>query len=366
MARSERLGFVLPLFAVATVAACTYDFDQFEAGRSTGGTVPTTGGLSAASGGGGATTAGGVAGRGGSAPRGGSGGEATGGETTGGEATGGEVTGGGHGGASTGGEPPTGGSAGTVTGGASPTGGTGATNTGGDLPTGGSAGANTGGEPPIGGSAGAAGSPLTGGVATGGSPCGTGQKLCGADCVADDDPATGCGEESCNACVVANGVPGCAGGACAIASCDPDHLDCDASAATGCEIGWGQFTDEHCGSCGNSCAAQGYGGGLVCQNSGCVCTSPAQCGNNNGTFDCLAEPGVCTCEGTTCQPGETCSRKVGPDWLCGCNGGSACAPGTTCCDHPAGCRNLQNDSANCGACGWQCPNETTCSDGICS
>jgi hypothetical protein len=232
--------------------------------------------------------------------------------------------------------------------------------------------ATAGGEPPTAGvgavgaarPGGGAGVPGAGGEATGGSPCASGLKLCGEECVADDNPDTGCGQESCDACTVSNGVPGCSGGSCAVDSCEPGFYDCDGNADTGCEIGLNQFTDDHCGGCGNACTAQGYAGGLVCQNALCACTSPAQCSNHNGSFDCTA--GVCGCEGVTCQPGETCSLKVGPDWVCGCNGSDACAAGTTCCHTPAGCRDLQNDNANCGACGWQCPDGKTCTAGACS
>ena len=62
--------------------------------------------------------------------------------------------------------------------------------------------------------------------------------------------------------------------------------------------------------------------------------------------------------------GEVCNR-AGPDTVCSCNSGSACAAGAVCCHTPSGCFDLQTDPANCGACGWTCPAGTSCQSGVC-
>ncbi len=352
MASSLRIGTVSFLGALAMAAACTYDFDQFEAGGTTGGRSGGTG----ADGAGGEPTGGAPAAGVGPGGIAGTGAAGVGGTGTGG---GGVATTGGNGG-----EPATGGDSGSpATGGAETGGGTpaGGTETGG-APAGGT---ETGGAPAGGTETGGApaGGTETGGAPTGGSPCGSGQKLCGTDCQANDDPALGCADPSCDPCTLPHAVAGCTSGACSVGSCEPEYWDCDGTPTNGCEIGQGQYTDQHCGGCNNACSDQGYSGGLLCQNAGCVCTSPAQCSSHGGSFDCVS--GICSCEGVACQPGETCSRKSGPDWLCGCNGGNPCAVGNTCCDNPGGCRDLQSDNGNCGACGHACPAGTTCTDGAC-
>ncbi len=335
-------------------AACSYDFARFTAadgagdgGRSiisTGGTA--AGGIAAVAGvATGATSTpaaastpsnGGGAGDVGAAGSPFEAGGRAGGTTRGGAPTGGVPTGG----VPTGGVP----TGGTPNGGV-PTGGT----TTGGTTTAGSAGTTSGAA--AGAGAGAAG--------TGG--CAAGTKRCGETCVPLDDPATGCSAEDCAPCVVPNGTATCEAGACAVGTCDDGLLSCD-DPTTGCTIGWDSFTETHCGGCDNSCTSQGFAGGLICQNGGCACTSPAQCGNR-GTYDCVG--GACVCEGATCQPGETCSVRDGPDQICGCNGQPACAVGMTCCWTPRGCRDLQNDADNCGACGWRCPVGTPCVAGVC-
>jgi hypothetical protein len=369
--RLVRLGIGVVVLNVAS--ACTYDFDQFYVNGAEGGTGGASGGSDAVGGsgmggavgglatgetGGGQGAVGGAvaggsppAGAGGGSPReGGVGGVVAGGSPP--VATGGASSGGGgaSGGIVAGGAPPGatggGGTGGTETGGAS-SGGGGATGgvVGGDGPTlGGQGGVQAGG--------------------TGGSACDLEHQLCGDACVDREDPDWGCGDGQCQPCAIPNGAAACSSGACVLDRCDADHLDCDGEIDNGCEVGRGNFSDEHCGGCDNPCSAQGYSDGFVCQSGACVCTSPAHCSDRNGTFDCVA--GVCACEGNTCRPGETCSLKVGPDWVCGCHGEYSCAAGTTCCSNPPGCRDLLRDSENCGACGWRCPQGTICVDGACA
>ncbi|MFO0560287.1 MAG: hypothetical protein U0269_19885 [Polyangiales bacterium] len=83
--------------------------------------------------------------------------------------------------------------------------------------------------------------------------CAPGTKLCGASCVADDNPATGCAGASCGACSVPNASARCSAGACAVGLCAAGFGDCNASAADGCETALGT-SSTHCGACGNTCA----------------------------------------------------------------------------------------------------------------
>lgn len=64
---------------------------------------------------------------------------------------------------------------------------------------------------------------------------------------------TNCG--SCGlVCTVANGVPLCSAGACAVASCNAGYANCDNNAANGCEVNTTNDRN-NCGSCGLVCAA---------------------------------------------------------------------------------------------------------------
>lgn len=62
-----------------------------------------------------------------------------------------------------------------------------------------------------------------------------------------------CGGCAARPCAVANGTPGCAGGHCAIALCDPGYRDCNHSSQDGCEVDVSS-TPEHCGHCDDACA----------------------------------------------------------------------------------------------------------------
>lgn len=65
--------------------------------------------------------------------------------------------------------------------------------------------------------------------------------------------------DNCGSCGVhcsdrTNGIAGCAGGVCAIKSCNPPYEDCDHSYDNGCETNLSN-DDRHCGECGHACAA---------------------------------------------------------------------------------------------------------------
>jgi hypothetical protein len=97
--------------------------------------------------------------------------------------------------------------------------------------------------------------------------CPAGQKACGYKCVSVDDPATGCGGASCDACpaVGANSVPACDGsGSCGYA-CNPGWGDCLNGSVDGCEARVDSAAS--CGSCGRSCTAPS-----TCDPLSFVCT----------------------------------------------------------------------------------------------
>ncbi len=88
-------------------------------------------------------------------------------------------------------------------------------------------------------------------------------------------PADGCEADitkdlnNCGACgmkcpAVANGAPGCNGGACGIASCNANFGDCDKNPANGCETNL-LTNNANCGACGNACP-----NGQTCVNGACL------------------------------------------------------------------------------------------------
>lgn len=159
----------------------------------------------------------------------------------------------------------------------------------------------------------------------------------------------------------------------------------------------------------------------------CGCTSAYQCApEKTGAEDCVGS--VCKCGGALCNPGEVC-RALGSGgaggtsgaggtfggggtsgiggtssggtnsggttggggtvggggtsgvggtnpladsgvelvFECSCNGGPACLAGgiqTACCPG-VGCKDLAQDSSNCGACGRLCPPGFACDNGKC-
>jgi hypothetical protein len=100
----------------------------------------------------------------------------------------------------------------------------------------------------------------------------------------------------------------------------------------------------HCGACGNVCAATEW-----CVSGVCECKrlcNGRECGDDS-------------CGGTcgTCTDDNTCI-----DGACLCDG-AVCADGTKCCDET--CLDTSDDNANCGACGNVCGAAERCLDSTC-
>lgn len=132
----------------------------------------------------------------------------------------------------------------------------------------------------------------TGGVKS----CADGQKNCNGNCVEKDDPATGCGGESCSPC----NTGGCTeDGQCAVDSCEDNFRDCNGDAADGCEV---DVTSdrENCSECGTTCDQN-----LECIDSVCRCHNGDQCGRDG---ECNMDDGTCICGGEQCQDGAACDR----------------------------------------------------------
>ncbi len=176
-------------------------------------------------------------------------------------------------------------------------------------------------------------------------------KACGGlNCGACDDATQVCSGETSGQCV----------SACLSQNrCQGEMITNALGYSQSCDLGdevtrcSGQCTDlslsnDHCGSCGNRCVAQGSscvagvctcsGGDLACGNS-CV---EAQTDNNN----CGACGNRCVAPGSSCVAG-----------VCTCLGGEL-ACGSSCVD-------LQTDNNNCGTCGNRCAQGGSCVAGTC-
>ena len=201
-------------------------------------------------------------------------------------------------------------------------------------------------------------------------PCADGQADCngvvadGCEVVLADDPAH-CG--ACDhACTVDHASAACAGGSCAVDTCDAGFADCDGSPTNGCEQDTAT-TVTSCGGCTTECVT--------------VPHSTATCADSTCGFAC--DDGFRDCdglEGTGCEAdlstvatcGDCDTRcTAGPHATPTCTDagcGAMCDDGWGDCDATAaGCEtDTTTTEAHCGTCGHACAANETCLAGVCT
>lgn len=81
------------------------------------------------------------------------------------------------------------------------------------------------------------------------SGCPTNTKLCDGTCVAADDPELGCGRTTCQPCALPRASSVCGpDGECLVASCSGSYENCNDDSRDGCEVNT-DSDPQHCGSC---------------------------------------------------------------------------------------------------------------------
>ena len=180
---------------------------------------------------------------------------------------------------------------------------------------------------------------------------------CEADTSNDPKDCGACGKV-CGA--VTHGVPGCSGGVCGIGACTGAFKDCNMNPNDGCEVDSSSDVG-NCGACGKSCP--GIPNGVAgCSNSACVigsCNSGFKdCnGNINDGCEVNINTDVKNCNGC----GNICPDVPNASPICnnGVCGATGCMPPfKNCSGNPNnGCQtNTSTDVQNCGLCGVACPN----------
>ncbi len=169
-----------------------------------------------------------------------------------------------------------------------------------------------------------------------------------------------------NVCKTANGTPSCVGGVCGILSCNKGYSHC-AATGTDCEDPTG--TDiGNCGSCGNACSTTNDT--PSCSNGVCSIQCATGWGNCDGNIangcetqlNTVANCGVCapmgmpTCTTTNGMP--TCNTATMPP---SCAVGSCSMGYANCPGNGTNCSTfiLGNDTNNCGGCNKVCGSDAT-------
>lgn len=194
--------------------------------------------------------------------------------------------------------------------------------------------------------------------------CGADQRDCNGACVAVTDPAFGCGSAACAPCVVPNAIPACAGGACAVNTCNGGFADCNADPADGCETDLSR--PETCGRCDVACPATaprctpGQAPGSFACTTGCTAQAPLLC--DGACVDPKTDNDHCGRCGTACAAvdGGTAACVEGACTV-------TCAPGSHACRNTCA---LDTDPTACGATCTACPTPAhaapACTQGVCT
>jgi hypothetical protein len=204
--------------------------------------------------------------------------------------------------------------------------------------------------------------------------CLTGSASC------DGNQANGCevntatDENNCGSCgnvcrPSANNVGVCLSGRCGTA-CNAGFGNCNATPGDGCETDM-RTSLTSCGACGNACPARDNAT-TTCSSGVCgfTClTGYADCDRNpsNGCeVNVRTSESSCGACGTVCGVGRVCSNG---SCQFTCNPGDGGVPLTSCVGG-ATCISLNDDLANCGACGNLCATNFeahgVCTGGVCS
>jgi hypothetical protein len=184
------------------------------------------------------------------------------------------------------------------------------------------------------------------------------REVCGSDCVDTQTNADNCG--SCgNSCEtnIDGAVAECLSGSCAETCALSKHTLCD-NYDVCTDL---QTDDNHCGACGNECTTSVDGATATCDGNGnCVeqcalnshtlCAGAGECANLSDSDD---HCGSC---GNTCGTNETCISGQ-------CEGN--CGSGETYCSQQGICTDTDTDDSNCGSCGNTCGSGETCVSGQC-
>ncbi len=150
----------------------------------------------------------------------------------------------------------------------------------------------------------------------------------------------GCGV----ACTRANATATCAGGSCAIDSCNGGYRDCNGTDSDGCEIALG--TTSNCLDCGDGCSAPAHAT-PSCMGSGCAWSCDG--GYHDCSGSCVSNTDPATC-GTRCSP---CTDPANGSPTCdGTSCGIACDGGYHDC---SGSCVSNTSTATCGTSCSPCP-----------
>jgi hypothetical protein len=162
-----------------------------------------------------------------------------------------------------------------------------------------------------------------------------------------------------NSCQFANAAASCVAGRCTRGTCATGFANCDGVDSNGCEVNTVAGDVNNCGACNNRCPTPPIGSIAVCANSVCT-TSSVSC--SAGTADCDGAPGNgCEVATTTVSNCGACGRAcVGTNGTATCTSqlcGITCSAGFGNCNGVLsdGCEtNTTTSPTNCGGCNTVC------------